>query len=1139
MKAWSRSQYERPQTDAELISSYLQQHAQQANAGGGVAPQPYGVPIPPPLVPEDQPTPLPPPRSTSSNPSGGSGGGGRSKGKRSRHSGGNSRSGGSGGGDSHYSKYDVYKYDMQQQAVPPQQQQGGQHCSYANKYVDDCHFSKHSTTKECDYNKTWPKQHHYQDDPNLPYTQDDHTVQYVHEQQQQHYDPQQHHHSIRDQHQHEAVAAKYAQVRKKQQREAQSLKQAVVEQRMNRDKSPLRGGTSASEQTSKQIAELEAQQALAVVAAQQTKVKSSAKQQEISNVDHPGESQSASTAQQPQPSETSAGAQQQPHTVSSTFNPNSAPVTSNNRMNIEVQQEHIQYVDNDCCQVAVVSQTAQQQPSSALQQGGRESSSSAHGASSHVVSQSIPHTDTATLKKKSKSSASAATSTATAPAVSNPYATLERNMAEHAAQQARDREATIDRKSRLGGDSCDTCDAPLTPASLAGIDHRDLENRPLTRSVTRATVYDEPPEKTSLFITCSGLYGTFVIITCIAFLSAEISTLSVPLHYFEGFFTYLYLVSILFLLYVFCYLLHESNCCGGEPMPGSTRRNTYFQNLPRDALPDGSPVREKLAHFTLPKKHKTSENDYSHGSFFLRVGGIAFGLGTMIYNGLELGIFFEIPWNSPCYQVLRGINPILQMVFTFSQMYFVFMNARLNIHKFKCIARFGLMHVVVSNLCVWLRTVVKEITKEIAHFRVERGQGVSEDYMILEGYNTLRRKFGDDSFFVNGPYAAIMSAIYKGSEGVYSTNPFSFFSLSPDNNKDNLNNNLIQPQSLTDTITPAPYASLIRQQPSAQYFYSPTTVPQPGDVTHGSILRLANNFTCGRQYIMGNIVQFSAPYLYPFVIQYSMIAASVLFVMWKRIGKSPRYWGEEDDHISVASRKMTNYAKTDCVGASKGLFFGLLTLVVGLICLILFFVLIDHENTQVSELAVFLADLSHVVILILAILAILLGFIRVTKMKFHGEDSSILGDYLLRVAACGIIAYAIFNIIAGGLGDYTDLKNLLVLSTGGVTIIQAVLQLLFITDAQRRRIHSLNHDNVKPGRQVVTFLLICNLTMWIIFTFEVQKVQGSPVQLKFYGFYTWTVIQRIVLPLCIFFRFHSTVILAEIWKNSYKAKLID
>ncbi len=50
----------------------------------------------------------------------------------------------------------------------------------------------------------------------------------------------------------------------------------------------------------------------------------------------------------------------------------------------------------------------------------------------------------------------------------------------------------------------------------------------------------------------------------------------------------------------------------------------------------------------------------------------------MIYNGMELGSFFEIPWRSQCYQVLRGINPILQAIFTFSQMYFVFMNARVS-----------------------------------------------------------------------------------------------------------------------------------------------------------------------------------------------------------------------------------------------------------------------------------------------------------------------------------------------------------------------------------------------------------------------------------------------------------------------------
>lgn len=50
----------------------------------------------------------------------------------------------------------------------------------------------------------------------------------------------------------------------------------------------------------------------------------------------------------------------------------------------------------------------------------------------------------------------------------------------------------------------------------------------------------------------------------------------------------------------------------------------------------------------------------------------------MIYTGLELGAFFEIPFSSPCHQILRGVNPLLQMIFTFMQMYFIFMNARVS-----------------------------------------------------------------------------------------------------------------------------------------------------------------------------------------------------------------------------------------------------------------------------------------------------------------------------------------------------------------------------------------------------------------------------------------------------------------------------
>lgn len=68
------------------------------------------------------------------------------------------------------------------------------------------------------------------------------------------------------------------------------------------------------------------------------------------------------------------------------------------------------------------------------------------------------------------------------------------------------------------------------------------------------------------------------------------------------------------------------------------------------------------------------------------------------------------------------------------------------------------------------------------------------------------------------------------------------------------------------------------------------------------------------------------------------------------------------------------HGRVDCVGASKGLFFGLLLLVGSLICLILFFVLIHHPN--LGLLAIYLADVSHCVLMALSIIAIIVGFIR-------------------------------------------------------------------------------------------------------------------------------------------------------------------
>ncbi|XP_033238971.1 proton channel OtopLc isoform X10 [Drosophila pseudoobscura] len=857
--------------------------------------------------------------------------------------------------------------------------------------------------------------------------------------------------------------------------------------------------------------------------------------------------------------------------------------------------------------------------------------------------------------------------------------------------------------------------------------------------------------KTSLFIVTSLVYAILLIVVCIAYVISDVTTHRLPVLYYETFFTYLYGVSILFLLYVFCFLLQESSCCNGgngngngskpKPQPKEKKSKKAKNADPADskeakgskdsgkaavkgAAYQEAPVDAEVA--VTPKnvrKRKTTHSDPTHGSFFLRVGAIAFGLGAMIYIGLEFGSFFEIPFDSPCHHILIGVNPLLQMIFTFMQMYFIFMNARtrppfqLNIHRFKVIARFGLMHVVATNICVWIRTLVKESLLEITiwHQKNEADPeassiahsvrqhalrhagtvlrthaGPNSEFEVLDGEDLLPKDvyksdnvlsklvrntvdgiskslgMGGDvasstassivsSTTTRAPYttagyqwhsttmarklkkfitSATTAATTTGGSPSTIASTTTTFGTTTTTTTSPLTTTTAIPISAGSTATDAissttsesPFSGLQRLLSSAAPSLTPVdgsassalpaaatgsvssffnsfaaSTPStsigaastegpvnimnnlfgPGmensfqtysDISHeessgglvafenlesldsiypaalSSNIGTLNSTACGRIDIMGTIVYDSAPYLYPFIIEYSLIGAVVLYVMWKHIGRYPGRMNDEDlehrlevmlSRRAVAMAQQARSGRVDCVGSSKGLFFGLLLLVGALICLILFFVLVRHQ--QFSLLAIYLADASHCILMAFAILAIIVGFIRVKNLKFRCEEQSNLNDILLRISAFGLFTYSVFSIIAGSLKVLESEPSLLVTTTGGVAVFQVILQLLFIADVSRRRVHLPEHDRSKPGRQIVTFLLICNVAMFAIYTFEAQKVFANPVsryvQLDFYGFVPWSIIQRITLPLCIFHRFHSAVTLAEIWKTTYKARL--
>ncbi len=55
-----------------------------------------------------------------------------------------------------------------------------------------------------------------------------------------------------------------------------------------------------------------------------------------------------------------------------------------------------------------------------------------------------------------------------------------------------------------------------------------------------------------------------------------------------------------------------------------------------------------------------------------------------------------------------------------------------------------------------------------------------------------------------------------------------------------------------------------------------------------SLWELTGNVSCGRRFVLGDMIMDAAPFLYPFLIEYSLIGAAVIYVTWSHIGVNPK-----------------------------------------------------------------------------------------------------------------------------------------------------------------------------------------------------------------------------------------------------------
>ncbi|XP_014476225.1 PREDICTED: uncharacterized protein LOC106745269 isoform X2 [Dinoponera quadriceps] len=286
---------------------------------------------------------------------------------------------------------------------------------------------------------------------------------------------------------------------------------------------------------------------------------------------------------------------------------------------------------------------------------------------------------------------------------------------------------------------------------------------------------------------------------------------------------------------------------------------------------------------------------------------------------------------------------------------------------------------------------------------------------------------------------------------------------------------------------------------------------------------------------LGQLWTSSMPFLYPFIVQFSLIAAAVTFVMGQNVGRNrlvkQKFHGSKD----LSSR-------IGCDGSSKGLFLGILCMVAGIVVILIFLVVREDENFPSATLS-WLTCGTLIGILTLSSLMTASGLVQVRQISVVTRAPAALDSLLSNVSLFGVQLYSVFTIVVCACSlaisdtsesEDTRARHIMLLSTSILQLVQCFAQSTLIAETSRRSCITRFQMLAKPGRQVITFLLFSNAVLWAFDTVITQNWLSQELQLRFFGVLVWGVLSRIGLPLLIFYRFHSCVLLLEAWNKCYR-----
>lgn len=228
---------------------------------------------------------------------------------------------------------------------------------------------------------------------------------------------------------------------------------------------------------------------------------------------------------------------------------------------------------------------------------------------------------------------------------------------------------------------------------------------------------------------------------------------------------------------------------------------------------------------------------------------------------------------------------------------------------------------------------------------------------------------------------------------------------------------------------------------------------------------------------------------------YSLIAAGVTFVMGQNVGAerlrkqqftySGRKFNITNNNCHSDSNnnkncnnnclkqdQYLNDERVDCNGISKGLFLGLLCLVV-LTVVIIIFLVVKEDKDFPSHILSMLTFTVLFLILALCVILNCFGLYQIRKLSFSGRKMSKLDSLLNMVSTVGVFLYSIFSLIVGANGSINSETHsmeqhtsLMLFIISVLQICQCAMQSTLLGEAFQRQCLTRHQQLTKPGRQV-------------------------------------------------------------------------